>query len=311
VDREARCQPNEPHPSCSGLRTILVPPDIVAVKRTSPLPARKRTPWRPRPDGEVATQRAGGREWFSDQLFVEPGSEYTKASFGTSMTAHVLCGIALLGVIVARAEPLRITGPSPRLVMPAMLVTRPPVMLLSEATRPAVDRAKAAAVSNKSDVLPAPVPAAALPGPSAAAPVDAPRSIEPETGIEHGENGVERGVAGGVPGGDPDVPASTSAAAAAPGPMRLGAGITPPRRIKDVKPIYPQGAVPGSTQGIVIIEGTVGVDGRVHDLRVLKSVPALDQAALEAVRQWVYVPAQVNGTPVAAILTIIVTFAIQ
>ena len=44
---------------------------------------------------------------------------------------------------------------------------------------------------------------------------------------------------------------------------------------------------------------------------VLRSVPGLDQAALDAVRQWEYAPTLLNGSPVAIILTIVVNFGIQ
>jgi protein TonB len=61
----------------------------------------------------------------------------------------------------------------------------------------------------------------------------------------------------------------------------------------------------------VIIEITIGTDGRVQEASVIHSVPQLDQAALEAVRQWEYEPTRVNGTLVALIMTVVVNFAIQ
>ena len=95
------------------------------------------------------------------------------------------------------------------------------------------------------------------------------------------------------------------------GPLRLAAGIEPPRKIKDVKPIYPQGVLSDRARGTVIIEATIGIDGTVHDARVIHSVPLLDQAALDAVRQWEFVPSRLNGVPVAVIITVIVQFAIH
>jgi len=44
---------------------------------------------------------------------------------------------------------------------------------------------------------------------------------------------------------------------------------------------------------------------------VIHSVPALDQAAIDAVRQWEYAPSILNGVAVAIILTVVVNFAIQ
>jgi protein TonB len=64
-------------------------------------------------------------------------------------------------------------------------------------------------------------------------------------------------------------------------------------------------------QGVVIIEATIGTDGNVTDARVLRSIPLLDDAALEAVREWVFTPTLLNGVPVPVIMTVTVQFALQ
>jgi protein TonB len=64
-------------------------------------------------------------------------------------------------------------------------------------------------------------------------------------------------------------------------------------------------------QGIVIIEATIGTDGRVTNARVLKSIPLLDQAALDAVKQWQYTPTMLNNVPVPVIMTVTVNFTLQ
>ena len=72
------------------------------------------------------------------------------------------------------------------------------------------------------------------------------------------------------------------------------------------------GALPLRAQGAVLIEATIGPDGRVQDARVLHSVVALlDQAALDAVRQWAYEPSLLNGEAVSVIMTVVVNFALQ
>ena len=60
----------------------------------------------------------------------------------------------------------------------------------------------------------------------------------------------------------------------------------PPIKIKDVAPVYPAIARSARVTGAVTVEATIGEDGKVADARVVKSVPLLDQAALDAVRQW-------------------------
>ena len=61
----------------------------------------------------------------------------------------------------------------------------------------------------------------------------------------------------------------------------------------------------------MIIEATIGVDGRVVNARILRSVPLLDDAALDAVRQWEYTPTLLNGVPVPVIMTVTVQFTLS
>src|SRR5206468_2922766 len=73
-------------------------------------------------------------------------------------------------------------------------------------------------------------------------------------------------------------------------PVRVGGNIKPPQKVKDVRPTYPAIAQSARVQGIVIIEATIGPGGKVQDARVLRSIPLLDQSALDAVKQWEFTP---------------------
>ncbi|MGC4084541.1 MAG: energy transducer TonB [Vicinamibacterales bacterium] len=108
-----------------------------------------------------------------------------------------------------------------------------------------------------------------------------------------------------VPGVTLEPPPSPSQS---PAPVRLHAGIEPPRRVNDVAPSYPAIARSAGVRGIVIIEATIDTNGAVVAARILRSVPLLDEAALQAVRQWRYVPARLNGTPTAVLITVTVNF---
>ena len=70
-------------------------------------------------------------------------------------------------------------------------------------------------------------------------------------------------------------------------------------------------ALEQGVQGVVIIEATIGPDGRVKDAKVLRSIPLLDQAALDAVKQWTFTPTLLNGVPVPVIMTVTVNFTLQ
>ena len=95
------------------------------------------------------------------------------------------------------------------------------------------------------------------------------------------------------------------------GALRVGGNIGTPRKIRDVPPVYPPIARAANVTGVVIIEARIGTDGRVEDARVLRSIPLLDQAALDAVKQWEFTPTLLNGQAVPIIMTVAVNFTIQ
>jgi protein TonB len=152
---------------------------------------------------------------------------------------------------------------------------------------------------------------------SSAAPVTAPNGFAPEPEILRVESGPETpgliqgdidlsGIAGhGIETAPPPVPAQEPA-----GPVRLHAGIVAPRKIHDVMPFYPALARASGASGVVIIEATIDARGDVVAAKVLRSVPMLDQAAVDAVRQWKYTPARLNGETMAVLITVTVNFTL-
>lgn len=122
------------------------------------------------------------------------------------------------------------------------------------------------------------------------------------------EGGVPGGVIGGVVGGLPDVPPPPPSSPAPRAPVRTGGALQPPLLITRVPPVYPPVAVSAKIEGVVILEATVGRDGRVEEVRVLRSVPLLDQAARDAVLQWEYAPLLLNGKAERFILTVTLSF---
>jgi len=82
-----------------------------------------------------------------------------------------------------------------------------------------------------------------------------------------------------------------------------------PTRIKYVELVYPKAALEARVQGAVVLQATVGEDGKVRNVKVLKSIPLLDQAAIDALSQWVYTPATKNGVAVAVEITVTISFS--
>lgn len=151
-----------------------------------------------------------------------------------------------------------------------------------------------------------------------AAPVLTPSGLQPETllnettagarssagvdRVETSHSGIVHGI--GVIEVPPPIVTPTS-------PVRLHSGMAAPRKTRDVMPTYPAMARTVRVQGIVILEAVIDSSGRVESARVLRSISLLDEAALEAVRQWRFEPARLNGQPVPVVMTVTVNFSLQ
>jgi protein TonB len=94
-------------------------------------------------------------------------------------------------------------------------------------------------------------------------------------------------------------------------PIRPGGDVKPPTRVTYVDPIYPRIAVAAKVEGYVILEATIDETGVVRDAKVLRSVPLLDQSAIDAVMKWRYTPTRLNGQPVPILLTVTVVFTLR
>lgn len=84
-----------------------------------------------------------------------------------------------------------------------------------------------------------------------------------------------------------------------------------PEAVTRVPPQYPDLAREAGVDGTVQVQALVGKDGKVRDVRVTKSIPMLDDAAKNAVRQWVFKPALSNNKPVAVWVAVPVKFSLH
>ena len=94
-------------------------------------------------------------------------------------------------------------------------------------------------------------------------------------------------------------------------PVRVGGNISPPRRIREVRPKYPVQAKRKGIEGEVILEATINEKGRVVESRALSGHPLLVPAAIQAVSKWRYVPTILNGIPWPVLLKVTVTFSLS
>jgi protein TonB len=169
------------------------------------------------------------------------------------------------------------------------------------------------------------VPAPRAPTPSPAvnpnfAPIAAPDKIAPEVSRPGPQFDVPIGSDMGLPPGigdpngivtsvpqpppPPDPPRQT-------GPVRVALLPEPPRKIADARPIYPEIARMNRVEGTVVLEAVLDPTGRVTQLRVVRSIPLLDQAAVDAVKQWRYTPSTYGGKPVSVLMTVTIRFTLN
>ena len=129
-------------------------------------------------------------------------------------------------------------------------------------------------------------------------------TTELEAGAKDLAGQTRGGVSVAPPGGMATAPPPSWPA----GAVRVGGNIKPPVKTKNVEPVWPPVAQQARVQGVVILEVLIDEAGKVADARVLRSIPLLDLAAIEAVRQWEFEPTHPNGVPVPVIMTVTVQF---
>lgn len=140
---------------------------------------------------------------------------------------------------------------------------------------------------------------------------------EPDPGAMGAVGGVPGGVAGGQMGGVIGGVIGGMGGAPPPprpkqsGPVRVGGNVQAARIVNRVQPVYPPLARQTRISGTVRLHAIIGKDGTVQQLEVISGHPLLQQAALDAVRQWRYQPTLLNGEPVDVDTTIDVIFSLN
>ena len=181
----------------------------------------------------------------------------------------------------------------------------------------------AAATQVFKDGLIAPV---SIPAKAAIIVDDPPETVGSGPGVPGGVQGGERdGVPGGIlPGiieaGTRAAPVAHLPEAVNREPVKAAAPpVKPPRitvlrmatPIHKVDPVYPALAKQARVSGTVELLGVLGTDGRIHELKVLRGHPLLVNAALDAVRQWIFEPTMLNGQAVEVAAPITVNFILN
>jgi periplasmic protein TonB len=234
---------------------------------------------------------------FRDLVVSRPAPRLRRWIWPTSLAGHTVVVAALVTVPLVATNEL----PAPSAAVRAFFVSpeAPPAPPPPPPTRAAERNVTRPPVQNQT--------------PRLTAPVEIPDEVsDPATtdlGVEGGtQGGVEGGVAGGVVGGIVGGIESAPLAVA----QHVVTYVTEPRKLRVVAPVYPEVARLAHVQGAVVVDCVVDKRGHVAEAIVVNSVsPLLNEAAVDAVRQWVYAPTLVDGVPTSLRIKVTVTFSLS
>jgi protein TonB len=267
------------------------------------------------PAGTSARADVAGPRCDADLFSRLPGSAPTRIPLergaALSVLAHVLAlAVAILAPLASLEAPpverdaIRVLIYDPPPPPPPPLPKGPGLTrrLQTHAPESPAPRPSPAFTAPVQEMRPDPAPSAPEPSSEAGGSPTGSEQGVPE-GMEGGQvggvvGGVPGGVLGGVIGGTGDIPVPVAQPDRAPRLLRL------------VKPEYPQDAFVKKVQGVVYVEILIDANGRVVRTRVTRSIPLLDEAAVAAVRQWMFAPAVKAGRPVATLAMAPVTFTL-
>ncbi len=235
------------------------------------------------------------RDLFVDTVATRPAQRRSKWTILGSLLAHVGIVAALVIVPIVSALDNVVLHAND-----ALTYSMPAVAILPSPPPPTRD-APSIAPDLKLN---------AAPSTSAQQPV----TRQPDFHISGGGTGVPAGLTrltGLIDLGVPPGPAPPPAPPVPQVPIRPGGVVNPPERIAYAAPAYPTIAKNAHIEGTVILEATIDEFGTVRDVRVLRSIPLLDRAAIDAVSKWRYTPTRLNGVAVPIRLTVTVSFALH
>jgi TonB family protein len=169
--------------------------------------------------------------------------------------------------------------------------TTPAASALDVTRRPERPSPKASENVNMTEETPKPVPA------STVAFSSGPSHIKANPNTQGGDVAPTLTVGGGNAAGT--ISALTSpVAGATPAALRAQSDLEPMKVLKEVKAVYPTIAKTRRISGQALVEFTIGKDGKAHNLKMVGGQPIFRDAAFDAIKQWVFKPAMLNGEPI-------------
>jgi TonB family protein len=93
--------------------------------------------------------------------------------------------------------------------------------------------------------------------------------------------------------------------------LRVGRDFPEPKKLHDVVPRYPSELVSTPVSSLVFLDCSIGSDGKIFKISILRGAPGFNESAVRAVREWIYAPTIRDGEPVAIQMTIVIGFLVS
>ncbi len=140
--------------------------------------------------------------------------------------------------------------------------------------------------------------------PPEADPEPEPRDAKDDDRSGDAVNGVPGGIAGGMPGGViggvlGGVPGGQLGGQLRSSVLPFGEGMTRPEQTSGEPPRYTREALAAQVQGTMLVKCVITIGGKLENCRIIKALPHMDKAVLDALSTWRYKPVHYQGRPVA------------
>ena len=238
---------------------------------------------------------------------------FETAVVGARASDRKLLVVSLIGhsaivvaVVAASLASTRMPEDAPRQMVPVFFPAPIPAMINPAPPQPRTSAPPKGSGQARVPVVPTLVAPQVIPDaiPSVAS-ATSPSTVTTSSDDIGDPNGTKESV-----GTDPNAQPGASVAT---GPYVPGiAGVTSPVVISRVEPIYPRVALNARMNGSVVLQCIIDKTGHIRDVQVLRSsFAAFEQPAIDAVRQWVFSPGALNGSPVDTIFELTVQFRVR
>ena len=233
----------------------------------------------PKPQHKAAEESAGGGAFATFALEYDEDRKKLRWAIAIAVVFHI---VLLLAPIISVSQARLAKAQKPKVYVVQQIRFRPP---------PPQQEQQQIHVRTRKVPIPDPTP-------DEPEPIRVVEEVQPE--IDVPTDDTVFGIPEGPPSAEPE------------GPIMVGGEVKAPEKVSAPQPQYTEIARKARIQGVVIVQAIIDKQGNVTNVKVLKGLPmGLEEAAVDAIKQWKFKPATLNGRPVTVYYNLTVNFKLQ